>query len=61
MTILGGMKDSLKYSRDDEAIDRFINVIKEEIYRAKRQVDNSLLLRERARELMEFDFKEGLL
>jgi signal transduction histidine kinase len=61
MTQLGGLKDTLEYNRDEKAINRFVNVIEQEIYRAKRQVDNSLLLSERTREKMEYDLKEGLL
>ncbi len=61
MTQLGGLKDYLEYSKSEQEIDQFINIIEEEIYRAKRQVDNSLLLSERTQETMEFDFKEGYL
>lgn len=61
MTQLGGLKDYLEQTQSEKDIDQFVNVIEEEIYRAKRQVDNSLLLSERTQETMEFDFKEGYL
>jgi signal transduction histidine kinase len=61
MTQLGGLKDYLEQEKSEKEIDQFVNVIEEEIYRAKRQVDNSLLLSERTQETMEFDFKEGYL
>jgi signal transduction histidine kinase len=61
MTQLGGLKDYLEQAKSEKEIDQFVNVIEEEIYRAKRQVDNSLLLSERTQEAMEFDFKEGYL
>jgi len=61
MTQLGGLKDYLEQTQGEKDIDQFVNVIEEEIYRAKRQVDNSLLLSERTQETMEFDFKEGYL
>ncbi|MFQ5651842.1 MAG: GAF domain-containing protein [bacterium] len=59
MTQLGGLKDSLEHSRDEKEIDRFVNIIEEQIYRAKRQVNNSLLASRRTRKTMEFDFKYG--
>ncbi|MFQ5631655.1 MAG: ATP-binding protein, partial [bacterium] len=61
MTQVGGLKDTLEYSKDEKEIDRFVNVIEEEIYRAKRQVDNSLLLSDRTRETLEYNFEEGYL
>lgn len=61
MTQLGGLKDYLEQAKSEKEIDQFVNVIEEEIYRAKRQVDNSLLLSERTQEAMEFDFKDGYL
>lgn len=61
MTQLGGLKDYLEQAKSEKEIGQFVNVIEEEIYRAKRQVDNSLLLSERSQESMEFDFKEGFL
>jgi len=61
MTQLGGLRDYLEHEKSEKAIDQFVNVIEEEIYRAKRQVDNSLLLSERTQATMEFDFKEGYL
>jgi PAS domain S-box-containing protein len=61
MTQLGGLKDYLEQENSEKEIDQFVNVIEEEIYRAKRQVDNSLLLSERTQATMDFDFKEGYL
>jgi signal transduction histidine kinase len=61
MTQLGGLKDYLEQTQNEKEIDQFVNVIEEEIYRAKRQVDNSLMLSERTQETMEFDFKEDYL
>jgi signal transduction histidine kinase len=61
MTQLGGLKDYLEQEKSEKEIDQFVNVIEEEIYRAKRQVDNSLLLSERTQATMDFDFREGYL
>ena len=59
MTQIGGLKDYLEHTKGEKEIDQFVNIIEEEIYRAKRQVDNSLLLSERTQEAMEFDLREG--
>lgn len=61
MTQLGGLKDYLEQAKSEKEIGQFVDVIEEEIYRAKRQVDNSLLLSERTQENMEFDFRDGYL
>jgi len=61
MTQLGGLKDYLEQEKSEKEIDQFVNVIEEEIYRAKRQVDNSLLLSERTQATLDFDFREGYL
>ncbi|MFQ5640396.1 MAG: GAF domain-containing protein, partial [bacterium] len=59
MTQLGGLKDSLEHNKDEKEIDRFVNIIEEQIYRANRQVNNSLLANERIRKTMAFDFQDG--
>ena len=59
MTQVGGLRESLELDENQESISQFVEVIEEEIYRAKRQVDNSLLLTEHTREAMEFNFREG--
>ncbi|NUM75046.1 GAF domain-containing protein, partial [candidate division KSB1 bacterium] len=61
MTQVGGLKDFLEQSRVDKDIDQFVAAIEEEIHRAKRQVDNTLLLRERSREQVEYEFKPGFI
>jgi len=59
MTQLGGLKDYLEETRNETEVDRYVNIIQEEINRAKRQVENSLLLSERTQDAMEFDMQEG--
>jgi PAS domain S-box-containing protein len=59
MTQLGGLKDYLEETRSETEVDRYVNIIQEEINRAKRQVENSLLLSERTQEAMEFDMQDG--
>jgi PAS domain S-box-containing protein len=59
MTQLGGLKASLEHNKDEKEINRFVDRIEEQIYRTKRQVDNSLLLSDRTRLTLELDYKEG--
>ena len=59
MTHVGGLKDLLEESQANEDISQYFGVIEEEIQRAKRQMDNTLLLSERTREKLEFVFKPG--
>ncbi|MGH7494110.1 MAG: GAF domain-containing protein [bacterium] len=59
MTQLGGLKDILEQKDSDRDINELVDVIEEEINRAKRQMDNTLLLSERTRDEMEFELKLG--
>jgi signal transduction histidine kinase len=59
MTHVGGLKDLLGQSQSGEDINQYFGIIEEEIQRAKRQMDNTLLLSERTREKLEFVFKPG--
>ncbi|MCK6558392.1 GAF domain-containing protein [candidate division KSB1 bacterium] len=61
LTQVGGLKDFLEHSQPDKDIDQFVSAIEEEIHRAKRQVDNTLLLSDRTREHVEYVFKSGFL
>ncbi len=61
MAQVGGLKNFLEQSRSDKVIDQFVGVIEEEILRAKRQMDNTLLLSDRTREKLEYSFKPGYL
>ncbi|NUO79437.1 GAF domain-containing protein [candidate division KSB1 bacterium] len=61
MAQVGGLKDFLEQSRSDKLIDQYVGVIEEEILRAKRQMDNTLLLSERTREKLEYVLKPGAL
>lgn len=56
MTQLGGLKHTLAQNREED-IGRFLSIIEEQIYRADRQVNNSLLASMRT--TIEFDFAEG--
>ncbi len=61
MTQVGGLKFRLEQSRLDKEIDQYVGAIEEEIMRAKRHMDNTLLLSDRTREKLEYVFKAGYL
>ena len=61
MTQLGGLKHTLEQGQDGKNIDHFVSVIEEQIHRANRQVNNSLLAGDRIRDKMEFDFRDGFI
>ncbi|MCI0619289.1 GAF domain-containing sensor histidine kinase, partial [bacterium] len=61
MTQVGGLKDYLEQSQSDKDVGQFVEVIEEEILRAKRQMDNTLLLSEQTRKKLEYDFTPGYL
>jgi signal transduction histidine kinase len=61
MTQVGGLKDYLEQSQSNQDISQFVGVIEEEIQRAKRQMDNTLLLSDRTREKLEYVFTAGYL
>lgn len=61
MTQVGGLKYRLGQSRQGEEIDQYVGAIQEEILRAKRHMDNTLLLSDRTREKLEYVFKAGYL
>ncbi len=49
LTQIGGLRDHLQESYSGKEIDKYIQIIQEEVYRAKRQVDNSLSLTQKTR------------
>jgi signal transduction histidine kinase len=61
MTQVGGLKFHLEQSQQDQKIDQYVGAIQEEIMRAKRHMDNTLLLSDRTREKLEYVFKAGYL
>lgn len=61
MAQVGGLKNLLEEKSSDKIINQFVGVIEEEILRAKRQMDNTLLLSEQTRAMLEYSFKPGYL
>jgi PAS domain S-box-containing protein len=61
ITEIGGLKDYLecKYSRDEEEIEDIVTSISEQAQRAKRQMENTLLLSDKSKSSMGFNFEEG--
>lgn len=59
MTQLGGLKESLRFKHSDADVDHYVSIIEEEIFRAKRQVQNTLLHSDKTRRTLEFDFRSG--
>jgi PAS domain S-box-containing protein len=62
MTQLGGLKDYLefKYQKQENEIEKIVMSITEEVYRAKRQMENTLLLSDKSKKLMGYHFEVGL-
>ncbi|KAA3620119.1 MAG: GAF domain-containing protein [Calditrichaeota bacterium] len=61
LTQIGGLKDHLQESYSGNDIDKYIQIIQEEVYRAKRHVDNSLFLTEKTRVGVGCDFQKHYL
>lgn len=61
MTNIGALKDYLEYKYGDEEkeIENILTSISEDAHRAKRQMENTLLLSNIAKKLIGFNFEEG--